>query len=138
MKMINSYASIFSKFISVGLVATAIHALIYAVMSNWLLIHPHLANFQGYLCAVLFSYFAQMTWTFSSRDPSKRSRSFSKFIVTSLIGFILNALFVLIVKDMLDLHANYALIGIIFVTPLLSFVLLNYWVFPETKKNTGI
>jgi putative flippase GtrA len=135
--MINSYMNLASRFVSVGLIATALHAAVYWITNDWLLINPHIANVQGYLCAVMFSYYFQMRWTFSSRATSKGLESFTKFIMTSFVGFSVNAFFVFFVNNLLVINANYALIGIIFLTPLLTFVLLNYWVFPERNKYTN-
>lgn len=133
--MSNSYFQLLSKFISIGLVATAIHALIYALMIHFFEKDPQLSNLAGYLVAVSFSYYFQMKWTFSHRNNDVGLKSLSKFIVASLLGFAINAIFVFIVDDLLLINSLYALICIIFMTPAITFLLLNFWVFPSNQNE---
>lgn len=134
--MIKAYFKVFSRFLSVGLAATAIHAFLYALLIHFLGTYPQLANLAGYLCAVSFSYILQMKWTFSDRSSDVNLKSLSKFLSASLSGFLLNAAFVFIVDDLLKVNSLFALLGIIFITPALTFILLNFWVFPAQAKKS--
>ena len=129
------YLKYITRFLSVGLIATAIHALVYLVITTSFTINPQFANVSGYVCAFLFSYYYQMNWTFSERQKKSGGVSFFRFLATSLMGLSLNAFFVFVVTDLLILPAPYAIVGIVFITPPLTFVLLNLWVFPETKRT---
>lgn len=127
--------NILSKFFSAGLVATGIHASTYAWLIYYLSLSSQVANLAAYVSAVAISYLLQMKWTFSSRKDSKDAsfKSFSKFLAVSLFGFSLNVTFVFFVENIFELDPLFALVGIVVVTPILTFTLLNYWVFPKLK-----
>ena len=129
--MNSRFIKLISKFASVGLVSTAIHAFVYCVCLNLVDINAQLANLAGYLLAACFSYYFQMNWTFSDRQNDASFKSFSKFASSSLIALALNASFVFIVDKILVIDPIYALLGIVFVTPAVTFGLLSKWVFPN-------
>lgn len=75
-----------------------------------------------------------MKWTFSDRLNDVSFKSFSKFLSSSLLTLALNASFVFIVDKIWDIDPIYALVGIMFVTPTVTFILLSKWVFPVKRK----
>lgn len=123
-----------SKFASVGLMSTVIHAFVYALGVYSFNIQAQFSNLAGYLVAVLFSYYFQMNWTFIGRGNEASFESFTKFISSSLIGLVLNASFVFMVDEVFLIDPMYALVGIVFFTPVVTFFLLNFWVFPKRGK----
>jgi putative flippase GtrA len=74
-----------------------------------------------------------MNWTFSDRKSNNKFKSLWKFLIVSMSGLSLNALFVFIINDVFYINPLYALIGITILTPLINFMMLNSWVFPTVK-----
>jgi len=130
-----TYFNVVKKYFSVGLIATLIHSLVYVSLIFFHEINPQLANLISYLSAVLFSYYFQMKWTFSSRESKDHFNSLWKFLATSFLGYGFNAFFVFIVNDILYINPLYALFGIIIITPSINFILLNVWVFPKDIRK---
>lgn len=132
--MKNSDLRAIAKFVLVGGGATAIHASVYFVIVIYTTIHPQLANLLGYFSAFFFSYYLQMKWTFSKRDTSGGIKSISRFFTTSLFSLAMNSTSVFVVDSILKADPIYSLIGIVFVTPTIVFILLNSWVFPSSQE----
>ena len=119
------------KFSFVGLLATAIHALIFYLVVNVLMLHGQLANLCGFLVAVVVSYFGQRHWTFASTSINDTAGVKVKYFATACLSLILNAFWVWVVEVLLKVNANVAVLFILFVTPLVTFVALKLWVFKE-------
>lgn len=132
----NKLLKLLLKFFSVGVLATLVHSGIY---SAYLAFHPNsaqTANLIAYLIALCVSYIGQRYWTFSSNLQNNRLITIVRFILVSLIGYGLNALWVYITTITLALSAYFALLGIGILTPLVTFLLLNVWVFTSQTKVT--
>jgi putative flippase GtrA len=117
------------KFIGVGGIATAIHGLIYSGFLAADLGSAYIANTLAYVVAVLFSYVGQRYATFSDYDLVPSKLRFVKFIGASLLGFTINSGWVFMVVDIFALSAYYSLLGIVGLTPVITFLLLKFWVF---------
>ena len=117
------------KFASVGVVATGVHAAVYFLCVGVSNIQPQAANLAAYLVALVVSYIGQRGWTFSHITPGSQSGTKTKFVISSLLGYALNATWVAVVTDILQVSPLYALPGIVLLTPLITFLLLKYWVF---------
>lgn len=116
------------RFAAVGGSSTLVHAAAYWLLLQAAIVTPQLANLSGYLCAVAFSFVLHKVWTFA--DQSKPTlRSVTRYLTTSLAGFSVNAYWVHLVTVTLRSDAKYALLGIVFATPAISYVLMKYWVF---------
>lgn len=126
---------ILSKFASVGLMSTLIHAFVYALSVRYFNVDTQFSNLAGYSVAVFFSYYFQMKWTFTDRKNKASFKSFTKFTSSSLIALFLNASFVFMVDEILLIGPMYALVGIVFITPVVTFFLLSLWVFPDRDKT---
>lgn len=123
------------KFGLVGLLATAVHAATYliAVLKD---VAPLAANAGGFCMAFLFSFVGHWRWTFiQSAMPARRA--FAKFLLTSLIGFASNGVLTWVSTDALHLPSASALVGILFVTPLLVFFLAKHWAFAAVTAGAG-
>ncbi|MEP1446582.1 MAG: GtrA family protein [Paraglaciecola sp.] len=125
----NRHIRVLLKFFSIGVIATLVHSGTFSLCIALQLMSAQWANLVAYLVALTVSYFGQRYWTFSSSEPNKQTNTLVRFIGVSLLGYCLNAFWVYTVTSLLSFSAYYALLGIGFLTPALTFVLLKYWVF---------
>ena len=120
-----------SKFASVGVVATAVHALVYTVAGG--LLEPMLANLIAFIIAFLFSYSGHFLWTFRAQTKGQKIQSaFAyqfKFLLVALSGLVLNSLAVWVVTQWLRIDYLYAIGPMVFVVPLVTFALAKGWAF---------
>jgi len=91
---------------------------------------PLLANILAYLVSMGLGYFMHGRYSFrghGSRDAPVRQGG--KFFVTSGISFALNSFFVWLFTTMLGWDELTPIFAMIFVTPLICFVIYRKWVF---------
>jgi putative flippase GtrA len=117
------------KFASVGLIATFVHALFYLFLLNSFNLHDQLANLFGFLIAFAVSYVGQRGWAFSGNKVKNEHVAKIKFALSSLVSLGLNALFVFLTVNFFHAPPPFATIGIVFITPLMTFFVLDFWVF---------
>jgi putative flippase GtrA len=120
------------RFGMVGGFVTGLYALVYSPLAKFGLTSPQVANFCGYLAAMVTGYILHSRWSFrghGSRDNAARTTG--RFFLVSLVSYGLNALFVFILTDSMALGGPWwwPLIPILFVTPLVTFTLNRQWVF---------
>jgi putative flippase GtrA len=120
------------RFGMVGGFVTGLYALVYSPLAKFQLTSPQVANFFGYLAAMVTGYVLHSRWSFrghGSRDNVRRTTS--RFFLVSLVSLGLNALFVFVLTDSMALGGPWwwPLIPILFVTPAVTFVLNRQWVF---------
>lgn len=120
------------RFGLVGGFVTGLYALVYSPLAKYGLTSPQMANFLGYLTAMLTGYFLHSRWSF--RGHGKRdnpARTTSRFLIVSLVSYGLNALFVFILTDIRMFGGPWwwPLLPILFFTPAVTFVLNRQWVF---------
>ena len=120
-----------SKFASVGVVATAVHAVVYGFSGS--LLEPMLANLIAFLIAFIFSYSGHFFWTFRAQtEGHKVYRAFAyqfRFLLVALSGLVLNSLAVWVVTQWLQIDYLYAVVPMVFVVPLVTFALAKGWAF---------
>ena len=122
-------------FAGVGIAATFTHALLYYIFISGGLDNEQLANFFAYLPSLVVSYFGQRFLTFKSHIVDSEKKSATKFILVSFLTYLLNAFWVFVVSDILGLPPEYAILGILFFTPIISFVLFEIWVFRHVVSH---
>ncbi len=127
LRIINRFSPI--KFIIVGGLSTSVHALVYLFVLHWLLLHPQIANLCGFLTALFVSYIGQRSWTFSSVKIRHEHSAKIKFILSSLFSYLLNSFWVWLNSYVFVLPADFSLIGIMLITPFVTYYLLTSWVF---------
>jgi putative flippase GtrA len=115
------------KFGVVGLAATAVNSLVYlAALARG--VAPLLANLLGFACAFALSFFGHLRWTFRQAGAPARG-ALLKFIATALGGLASNSFMTWLLTAVLQLPPASAVAAILFVTPVLVFVLSRHWVF---------
>lgn len=117
------------KFASVGALATLAHATIYLLFLNIFYFTDQVSNLIGFVFAFFISFYGQRYWAFSSNVVSNENKAKIKFFASSLLSLSLNALWVYITVNTLGFQSEYAVIGILFFTPIIIFFTLNHWVF---------
>lgn len=118
------------RYVLTGGFVTALQAATYWSLARFLLAHPQIANGCGYLVAVASGYVLHGRFTFRGHGthgaPVSRA---ARFVIVSLISLGLNAFWVWLCVQALDLPlwSPIPLMGL--VTPMLVFVLNRQWVF---------
>jgi putative flippase GtrA len=117
------------RFAGVGLLATATHSGVYLLLAG--VIAPQLANLAGYLAAVSLSYIGHLHVTFRGGGHSKTAghKRPLRFAAVSLFGLLLNAGFVMLTTQILQAPPSVAAIFMISVTPVVTYILLKFWVY---------
>jgi putative flippase GtrA len=135
MQRSGAFPPIFGQLIRFGLVGgftTGLYAIVYSPLAKYEVTSPQIANICGYLVAMVSGYFLHSRWSFRGHGTRDNpARTTSRFFLVSLVSFGLNALFIFILTDsmMLDGAWWWPLLPIVFVTPLVIFMLNRVWVF---------
>ena len=117
------------KFVGVGLVVTAVHVSIYSFLSTTQLTSPQWANIVAFLCSFTLSYLGQRHVTFAKSEVKSEKRVLMKFIVSTALSFLLNVFWVHLTSEILKVDPNFAIIGMVILTPAFTFVTQKLWVF---------
>lgn len=119
------------SFAVVGVGATLTHALAFHVLYAWVDVTQLPANIIGFLVAFCVSYLGQFKWTFKTEAQAAtcQKKAFMRFAKTAAIGLLLNLAWAGITIDWLGLHHYVYLALLMFVTPVVIFLLNKFWVF---------
>ncbi|MGS4680538.1 GtrA family protein [Enterobacter soli] len=81
---------LFSRYVSVGVINTALHWICFGVLFHFFGASQALSNVIAFCIAVTFSFFANAKWTFKSKATSGRYMAFVVFmgVMAALTGFI--------------------------------------------------
>jgi putative flippase GtrA len=128
-----------AKFGGVGLAATAAHVTIFSVLIEFWNITPMKANAIAFCMAFWISFFGHFYWTFAGGEDARRSLGNAgiRFVFVALTGFALNSLVVYVVDHVLRLPYVYAILGMIFIVPLVLFLMSRYWAFNTIERRPG-
>ena len=118
----------------VGLGVTSAQAATYWCLATWAQVHSQIANFTGYLVAVVLGYFLHGAITFRGHAPAASGAAQHgwrsvRFVAVSLVSLGLNALWVWLTVSWLGWATWTPIPAMLFVTPALVFVLNRQWVF---------
>jgi putative flippase GtrA len=118
------------RFGMVGGFVTVLSALVYYVSAAHLAVPPLLANVFGYLVGGALGYVLHSRISFRGhgRRDGTAMRT-GRFAVVSLVTFALNSLFVWALTGPLHGPTWWPVIPMVFVTPLVAFLLNRQWVF---------
>ena len=119
-----------ARFAVTGGVVTALGAVAYWVPATYFGVAPLLANFFGYVVAMVSGYVLHSRWSF--RGHGRRDDvlgTTSRFFIVSLASLGLNSLFVWLLTGLLHGPTWWPVITMLFVTPAVTFTLNRQWVF---------
>lgn len=118
------------RFAITGGLVTLLAIAVYWTLATPLGLPPLLANFAGYVAAVLSGYVLHSRWSFRGHgersDPAARG---GRFAVVSLVSLGLNSLWVWVATDLLAGPTWWPMLPMLLVTPLVTFALNRNWVF---------
>lgn len=118
-----------ARFGSVGLAATAVHAGVYAVLvSSGAAAGPQASNLIAFAVAFVVSFLGHHNFTFRNSGRSAGGAA-ARFLVVALAGYALNAGFVALTTGALAEPPLVAVLFMLFVTPVVTYVLSKLWAF---------
>jgi putative flippase GtrA len=121
------------RYIVVGLTATFVYSALVWLLAACAGLETLVATSIAFVSVVLMNYQLHYRWTFTSRNP--HGRTFSKFVVTSVIGFFLNA--ETIYLGVVAHHFNFVVVQFVAIVIVVAsnFLLSALWVFRASGKT---
>lgn len=126
------------RFLIGGALTTFLYALAYAALAGFKITSEQVANFVGYLVAMLSGYVIHSKWSFQGHGAAAQRTSW-RFVVVSLLSYAMNTFWVwlLTAKTMLAGAWWWPLLPVAFCTPLINFWLNRTWVFSLRGNEAG-
>ena len=128
----------YTKFIRFCLVGGA-NAIVYAAATFTYIAHfgfgENLASLLGFLTAVPFAFIAHRFFTFASRGLA--GVELLRFVATQIASLLTSVLAMTVVVDLLGLHYGFGVLAGILVVPIITFFVLNKWVFRNQTHALG-
>ena len=117
------------RFVMTGGFVTALGVGVYALVALWLHWNPQLGNFLAYVVAVATGYVLHSRWSFRDHGGTRTNATRLRFAAVSIISYALNSFWVWLLFTYLDLGRAVPIVPMLFVTPVVTFVLNRQWVF---------
>jgi putative flippase GtrA len=118
------------RFAIAGFGVTVFSVLVYAGFASGLHVHPLIANVFSYASGFVASYAAHSRWSFrTERRGEEEGATMLRFLIASGFAFALNSFWVWLMTIALHLPPLAPVPAMMFVTPLMSFILNRWWVF---------
>ena len=117
------------RFVMTGGFVTALGVGVYALVALGLRWNPQLGNFLAYLVAVASGYVLHSRWSFRGHGGQRTHSTKLRFATVSVISYVLNSFWVWLLYTHLDLGRAAPIVPMLFVTPVVTFVLNRQWVF---------
>jgi putative flippase GtrA len=115
----------------VGAAATAAQAAIALWTHARMGLQPVAANGLGYVCSCSVSYLGNAWLTF--RRPALHGPTFARYVGVSIAGLVVSEGLTFLCADLLGWPFAFALIPVVTLAPLLSFVLSKTYAFADRK-----
>ena len=112
-----------------GAFVTALGVGVYVLVVRLLGWHPQVGNVLAYVTAMATGYLMHSSWSFRDHGGERTHATKVKFVLVSLISYALNAFWVWLFFSYLGLGDLAPIVPMLFVTPLVTFVLNRQWVF---------
>ncbi len=122
----------FARFATVGVANTIIYATATAVYISGLGIGDKMASVLGYCTAVPFAFLAHRAYTFSSRGLIRSE--LLRFAITQGTSLLVSVFAMRVAVDYLGLHYALGILGGAVLVPIVTFIVLNKWVFRNQPK----
>lgn len=121
--MIKKFSLKLLKYGILGIIATLIHMLLAFALLHFYNVHLFASNFFGFLVAFLFSYTMQSLYVFEHQlHPKKALRYFLVQLSALLIAYFFSLLFE-------AANPYIKTLVIIFILPLVTFLIHHFWTF---------
>ena len=112
-----------------GAFVTGLGVAVYAIVVTVLNWHPQVGNVLAYVTAMATGYLLHSSWSFRDHGGERTNATKVKFLLVSLISYAVNAFWVWLLFTYLQLGELAPILPMLFVTPLITFVLNRQWVF---------
>jgi putative flippase GtrA len=118
-----------ARFGAVGIVATAIYAILATVLTkwDWIGLKPVTASLAAYAAAAIFSYLAHKSVTFLSSGAHRLEGP--RFLALTATGIAIAYAAPVVLTDIFDLEPVFAILATCVLVPALNFVVMDRWVF---------
>lgn len=117
------------RFAVSGGLATVTHVLVFVTLVEWLALRPVFAAAPAFVVALFVSYGMNYHWTFSASGLHRVL--LPRFVVVALLGLTLNLGITYVVVDVAHYWYGYALLLVVLLVPLVTFLLSKFWVFKQ-------
>lgn len=117
------------RFVITGAFVTALGVGVYALVAIGLRWHPQLGNVLAYVTAMATGYVMHSSWSFRDHGGERTGATRLRFVLVSLISYALNSFWVWLLFTHLALGRGAPIVPMLFVTPVVTFLLNRHWVF---------
>jgi putative flippase GtrA len=117
------------RFVVTGGFVTALGVAVYALVALGLRWNPQLGNFLAYVVAVASGYVLHSRWSFRGHGGARDSSTRLRFAAVSIVSYALNSFWVWLLFTHLELGRAAPIAPMLFVTPIVTFLLNRHWVF---------
>jgi putative flippase GtrA len=118
-----------ARFAVSGAFVTALGVSIYALVALVLRWNPQLGNFLSYVVAMGVGYVIHSKFSFRDHGSERDHATKVRFVAVSLVSYALNAFWVWLLHTRLHMSRAAPIVPMLFVTPLVTFLLNRQWVF---------
>ena len=118
-----------ARFAVSGAFVTALGVSIYALVALVLRWNPQLGNFLSYVVAMGVGYVIHSRFSFRDHGSERDHATKVRFVMVSLVSYALNAFWVWLLHTRLHYGRAAPILPMLFVTPLVTFLLNRQWVF---------
>lgn len=122
----------FMKFGIVGVIAFVIDYGFMVLLTGVFGVPYLISTTVSFIISVIFNYFASMRFVFKRKDDMSRRREFIIFVVLSVIGLVINDVFMWLMVDFLFIDYRISKIVVTFIVAVWNFVTRK--IFLEAKE----
>ena len=122
----------FMKFGVVGVIAFVIDYGFMVLLTEVFGVPYLISTTVSFIISVVFNYFASMRFVFKRKDDMSRRREFIIFVVLSVIGLVINDVFMWLMVDFLFIDYRISKIVVTFIVAVWNFVTRK--IFLEAKE----
>ena len=122
----------FMKFGIVGVIAFVIDYGFMVLLTEVFGVPYLISTTVSFIISVIFNYFASMRFVFKRKDDMSRRREFIIFVVLSVIGLVINDVFMWLMVDFLFIDYRISKIVVTFIVAVWNFVTSK--IFLEAKE----
>jgi putative flippase GtrA len=119
------------RFALVALVSGGIFVLVTSLCVSGLGLDPKIGSAAGYLASLPFNFVAHRQYTFVAKGTVWREAL--RFVIVHAANIAVSIGAVAATVDGLGLHYGFGMIAALMLVPLVTFILMNFWVFRIQK-----
>jgi putative flippase GtrA len=112
-----------------GFCVTQFAAAVYSAIVFFAHVEPLIANTLSTACGLCAGYLVHSRWSFAAGGSDSEHLQIGRFLLASLIAFVLNSFWIWLLVSLLHLSPFAPVPLMMLATPCASFLLNRYWVF---------